>query len=77
MRDVRDGRDLLELVAHDLEAGGHVLVEQNHQLGLLALHLPALDPARHESKAVQVTYERNPLKGVSFSSGNQSWVIWL
>ena len=47
VRDVRDGRDLLEAVLHHLRHGGDVLVEEDRQVGLLRLVLAGLDPGGH------------------------------
>ena len=49
MRYLGYGCDLLEPGPEHLEAGGHVLVEQNHQVGLLRLDVARLDPAAHET----------------------------
>lgn len=50
MRDLGHGRDPLEADPHDLQASRDVLVEQDHEVGLLALDLTAVDPASDVSR---------------------------
>ena len=45
VRDLHDGRDLLEAVAQHVQAGGDVLVEEDRQVGALRLQLSRVDPA--------------------------------
>lgn len=45
VRDLGHGRDPLEADSHDLQASRDVLVEQDHEVGLLALDLAAINPA--------------------------------
>ena len=49
MRDLRDGGDLLQPGPENLQTGRHVLVEEDHQVGLLRLDVARLDPAAHEA----------------------------
>ena len=52
MRYLGDGGNLLQARAQHLQAGRHVLVEEDHQVGLLRLDVSGLDPAAHEAVTV-------------------------
>jgi len=54
VRDLRDGRDDLELRLERLQAGRHVLLEQHHQRGLFGRVLPGVDPAGRVRVPAQV-----------------------
>ena len=47
VRDLRDGRDLLEAAAQHVKAGRNVLVEEDCQVGALRLQLSRVNPAEY------------------------------